>query len=325
MYLLACALLFVGRRLRTSDREVAVIALACGAVALTALMWLQQSKTGWAVAHLGTPASGRPGASLGNPVFSGAYVGAGLIAALSLFCRRDRRWAPAWGVAAAISMTGLVLALSRGAWLGVVVALVVGAALCWRELAMVWPRLVIAVAVVAIFGAAAASIPDVKQSAGFSVGERITSATAASQQSDLGRLGLYRAALRGFIDRPALGWGPGNFQIAWQRWVDSDALSVAPDTWGSDAHSLPLEVLATMGIIGFLALCAVVALVLAELWTRRKTVTLERSTPLLVDRRSRHPPLPQSAIDLLDSAPVPLRRAVDRSAASRSKSQYAEE
>jgi hypothetical protein len=95
-------------------------------------------------------------------------------------------------------------------------------------------------------------------------------------------LGLYRVALRGFVDRPLLGWGPGNFQLAWQKHVDSPTLSAAPDSWGTDAHDLPLELLTVSGGLGLLALSAVGVLWVAALVRRRRQWTLQVGTAVAV-------------------------------------------
>ena len=83
-----------------------------GAVALTVLMWLQRSGTGWAVSHLGIPAQAghAPGASLGQPVWSGAYVAVGLVAALVLFVSAPRlRWSLVYAAGAAVCLSGVVI------------------------------------------------------------------------------------------------------------------------------------------------------------------------------------------------------------------------
>ena len=77
MFLLAGGLLVAGRRGRPEDVAVASNALVAGAVGLTLLLWLQQSRTGWAVAHLGIP-SGRPGATLGSPIWSNKRLGSAI-------------------------------------------------------------------------------------------------------------------------------------------------------------------------------------------------------------------------------------------------------
>jgi tetratricopeptide (TPR) repeat protein len=110
---------------------------------------------------------------------------------------------------------------------------------------------------------------------------RVISSELTSRGSDLGRLGLYRAALRAVIAKPVLGWGPGNFQLAWQHSVDAAGMAPNLDSWGSDAHSLPLEVMATAGILGFLSLLTVATLFTAALLPIVRRQELSDAIPLL--------------------------------------------
>ncbi len=75
-------------------------------------------------------------------------------------------------------------------------------------------------------------------------GARLTSASGT-------RSDLYRVAFDGFEDNPVVGQGAGAFEVLWYRGrsVDEDV---------RDTHSLHLEVLAELGIIGALLLLALI-------------------------------------------------------------------
>ncbi len=279
MFLLAGGLLVAGRRGRPEDVVIASNALVAGAVGLTLLMWLQQSQTGWAVAHLGIP-SGRPGATLGSPVWSGAFVGAGFVAALVLFVCARRRWSPVYALAAGVCLSGLVIPLSRGAWLGTALAVVVAMVLAWPSRARLWRRFAALALVLLLAGSLMLVTRSATVPAAGAAGT-VVSSELMSPQSDLGRLGIYRAALRAVVAKPLLGWGPGNFQLAWQHSADAAGMAPNLDSWGSDAHSLPLEVVATAGILGLLGLLAVVALFTAALVPIVRRQELSDAVPLL--------------------------------------------
>ena len=146
MFFLAGGLLVSARRCRPHEGGIAAKALIIGAVALTVLMWLQRSGTGWAVSHLGIPAAmgHAPGASLGQPVWSGAYVAVGLVAALVLFVGAPRRWSVVYAAGAAVCFSGVVISLSRGAWLGAALAMAVALVLAWPARARLWRRFAVA-------------------------------------------------------------------------------------------------------------------------------------------------------------------------------------
>ncbi|MBI5421258.1 MAG: O-antigen ligase family protein [Parcubacteria group bacterium] len=65
------------------------------------------------------------------------------------------------------------------------------------------------------------------------------------------RFSTWKAALRGFLDRPLLGYGPENFNIAFDRHYDP--VHSGLETWFDHAHNLPVELLAVTGVVGFLA------------------------------------------------------------------------
>jgi tetratricopeptide (TPR) repeat protein len=90
--------------------------------------------------------------------------------------------------------------------------------------------------------------------------------------SGSGRWQVWTSAVDAFEDRPVLGQGAGSFE-AW--WAQHGALA----TFVRDAHSLYLETLAELGLLGFLVLAAFVgaALAGAALRLRRARDPAERS------------------------------------------------
>jgi O-antigen ligase len=63
------------------------------------------------------------------------------------------------------------------------------------------------------------------------------------------RYDYWHVALRAFVQHPFHGVGAGNWVVEWLRWRTIPEYAV-------DAHSLPLQVLAELGIVGALALLA---------------------------------------------------------------------
>ena len=89
------------------------------------------------------------------------------------------------------------------------------------------------------------------------VGERLTS------PGNNGRLDLWRGALEGLSDAPLLGQGAGTFQILWAGGRNSDFDAV-------DAHSLYLEVLAELGLVGLVLLAVALLTLLVKLAIRAR-------------------------------------------------------
>lgn len=102
------------------------------------------------------------------------------------------------------------------------------------------------------------------------VGSAVERGSPATRLSDLEgpRPDLWRSALAAFQERPATGIGPGSFEFWWIRDVPGGERV-------RDAHSLYLETLGELGLVGLLLIAGfVAALVMALLRARR---TLSRS------------------------------------------------
>ena len=89
------------------------------------------------------------------------------------------------------------------------------------------------------------------------VRERLTS------PANNGRLGHWRVALEGFSRAPLIGQGAGTYQILWVGGRSSDFDAV-------DAHSLYLEVLAELGLVGLVLLAVALLTLLGRLATRAR-------------------------------------------------------
>ena len=73
------------------------------------------------------------------------------------------------------------------------------------------------------------------------------------------RYDYWRVALRAFAQEPLHGVGAGNWQLYWLRWRTITEFA-------TDAHSLPLQTLAELGIVGVLALAAFVIGIVGSAW-----------------------------------------------------------
>ena len=75
-----------------------------------------------------------------------------------------------------------------------------------------------------------------------------------------GRLSVWRAGLKGFAERPVLGWGPENFLVAYGRHAAGYAAAAEAHDY---AHNKPVEVAATTGAAGLAVWVALWGLALA--------------------------------------------------------------
>ena len=131
------------------------------------------------------------------------------------------------------------------------VALIVIGALVWGGL-----LIILAISLIFVFGRDTAAFESISDS---NIMATQFSSTGLEAASVTDRLASQKAGLKGFVDRPILGWGPENYVIAWGRHFDAD-----PDVKESfdQAHNKPIEELTTKGILGFLSYMAIWALML---------------------------------------------------------------
>jgi putative inorganic carbon (hco3(-)) transporter len=166
-----------------------------------------------------------------------ALVGIGLT-----FAARTVRGRVGALLATTVLLAGLILSLSRGAWLGMsagLILLVLALGRVRRTL-IVWA---IPVLVIGLFaGAFAPSRPELQV-----IGQRVADLGAVQSYDD--RPELWAEALRQIREDPWTGQGPGNFERASRRQV-SGTLSVS----ASHAHNQVLNTAAEMGVPGGLLL-----------------------------------------------------------------------
>lgn len=209
--------------------------------------------------------------TLGHPNLLGAYLGMALPLVVWLGLRvRGAGWRISLGVTAALCVGATVATLSRGAWGGLLAAAVVGSVLAVRARGgsgSVGPR-----RARVFWGSALAGLLIV---AGLYTGSglyRAPLSARAAQITDLSapttqsRLELWRAGLGMFADHPIAGLGLDAFGLAFPRYRTADYWRLE---WRVDpvkAHSEPIQVLATQGLLGGAAAAAVVLLVSGALW-----------------------------------------------------------
>jgi O-antigen ligase len=166
-----------------------------------------------------------------------ALVGIGLT-----FAARTVRGRVGALLATMVLLAGLILSLSRGAWLGMSVGLV----LLVLALARVRRTLVVSaipVLVIGLFGGAfAPSRPELQV-----IGQRVADIGVVKSYDD--RPKLWAEALRQIREDTWTGQGPGNFELASRRQV-SGSLSVS----ASHAHNQLLNTAAEIGVPGGLLL-----------------------------------------------------------------------
>lgn len=238
--------------------------------------------------------TGQPTVStLGNSGYVGGYLllaaGAAVLAAGHV---QKRLCSAAWGLAApALFGSAVLLAGNRAGLLGAAFGGAAGAALYLADRGVRWKATAAwsgagLMAVAVVLGAFWLLAPDAFR--GFPVLRRLA-AIDPSTGSLAGRFGAWTAGIEGFLHRPLLGWGPENFELAYDRFVDPamhrlQVNQLAPGSLQFDrAHNVLLGTLTETGILGlaaYLGLWASIFIVVFRAWTEDELGAVEAGTLL---------------------------------------------
>jgi len=194
---------------------------------------------------------------VGGPFGSAAYLGAAcalLVPTLSGVAieRKLPRWLRVLAAVGALMTTFALLGSgTRGAWLAVVAS-----ATLLAVVRLGWQRAMLAVAAIAVVVAAMAAVPAVRN---------VASRQGGAQGA--GRLDEWRVAARIVARNPIVGTGPEGYRVAFPAAVEAAYERVhgraeLPDR----AHSVVLDIAATLGVPGLLLYVALVTIVAQPLW-----------------------------------------------------------
>jgi O-antigen ligase len=209
--------------------------------------------------------------SLGNASYAGSYLMFSILYALYLWARAPRpaalRTVLSYSTVILFLLAFLCLSGSRAAFAGLVAAMaglalfvILCAGRARRPAVVVLCAVAIAVLVVFLIRRPALSIS----------GSRILSLSLGESSVQL-RLGAWKAAWKGFLERPLLGWGPENFSAVFDKYAESGLFTTGTtfqNTWWDRAHSIVFDYLAENGIITFLAYCSIPVTLYATLWRK---------------------------------------------------------
>ena len=260
--------------------------------------------------------------TLGNPTYVGAYmlinalIGTGLFVdsftdrtsgergSAAMRRRRRRRrtgrrsggitesnvpwWRLFWAASVALSLWMMLESSTRGAFVGLVAALTALAVgyLLWGRRTRLKLAAVVVVGGIVTFGlflvlgaetAAAQRLADRSY-----VIERFIQTGQGNDTSLKGRLASVSFGLRGFIEKPLLGWGPENYVVAWGRHYDAEEVGDYRGPPFDQAHNKPVEELTTKGAIGLLSYLSLWVLMLWTVSSRIRRLGADREVLTLV-------------------------------------------
>lgn len=164
-----------------------------------------------------------------------------------------------------ITLVGLYFSYTRGAWLSVVVALLVWVFIHYKvKFKYLLITGITALLLIAVnWNAIQISLSKNRsEHTTEEFDERLKSATnITSDASNLERLNRWSAAWRMFKERPIVGFGPGTYAFEYAPYQDPEKLTIISTNLGDagNAHSEYLGPLAEMGFLGFLSIVVFVS------------------------------------------------------------------
>jgi O-antigen ligase len=189
-------------------------------------------------------------------------------------------------LSAIILILGIVFSYTRAAWISLAVGLLIFLIIYLRMNLRLIGIATIIICGVLIFSwdSILMSLEKNKQESSDKLEEHIGSiSNVSSDASNLERINRWNCAWQMFLERPLTGWGPGTYQFVYapfQLAKDRTIISTNQGD-GGNAHSEYLGPLCEQGILGFLAVIALV--VLTSIATLRLYNTLsDRDTRIII-------------------------------------------
>lgn len=211
----------------------------------------------------------RPFATLGNPIFLGAYCATVGIIALALGSLSSTRWRWAWSSLAGIHVGLLVLAATRASWIAFVAGLLVLLVLAARQKTLrrtMTP--VAAMVLVAIGVVASADLVSRETSAPNQVTSAANSLSSIQGERNAGRLAIWEIACAVIRDHPVIGIGPDEMYLVFNDYrTQAYDLTEGEERLADKPHSSVLEYAVETGVPGAVLFVALVVWVLTRaLW-----------------------------------------------------------
>lgn len=164
-----------------------------------------------------------------------------------------------------INMLALFFSYTRAAWLSIIVALGVWLLIKLRIKFSILLSATLAIGLIVYFSWTSIEQSLAKNKAEHTTedfGKRLESVSnVTTDASNLERLNRWACAWDMFQDRPVFGYGPGTYAFEYARFQRPENLTIISTNFGDggNAHSEYLGPLAEMGLIGFLAIIALVS------------------------------------------------------------------
>jgi O-antigen ligase len=163
-----------------------------------------------------------------------------------------------YGVMFAIVLFFFVIGQTRGAFIGLALAIFVGVVyLTFTSSGKVRKWGLVAICALLVLGAGVYAERNNKFFSSFPEGRLLQ--LSLSDPTAQTRLWVWDEAWKGFLERPVLGWGPENFTTVFDKFFNPNFYVPGQnsETWFDRAHSIYFDYLSETGILGLLSYLAI--------------------------------------------------------------------
>jgi len=209
----------------------------------------------------GMLAASRGGATIGNSSFLGTYLLFNIFLALYLLLQSRGGLKVYSGISLAIISPALFLSGARAATLsllgGLVLLFLLWLIFCKKGILKFAGIAILIIFVIGVLGLIYLSLQP-----GNFVYQKFV------QMASKSRLVVWQIAWKGFLERPWLGWGPENFELAFNEHFDPRLFlqEYGGEIWFDRAHNIILDTLVASGVVGLLSYFAIFLTVFLILW-----------------------------------------------------------
>lgn len=199
---------------------------------------------------------GRAFSTFSNPILLGGYLLFPLLVAPALaLSEKEAAWRAAYWVAFTVVAACWVAAMTRSAWLGGALGLVLLAWTAWRQRIRL-EKLDLSFMGAALGVLAAAVLYSLASgNAALNVWQRVVSAADIGAGSTSSRVLTWGATLQAIQDRPVTGFGPDSFGLVFPQYRSLEMVqTLGSGGFADNAHNYVLQLAVTIGIPGALAL-----------------------------------------------------------------------
>lgn len=252
-------------RKNPEQRKLAWYTLLYSGVFASIVGWLIQFNNGLFDVHVGVPGlSGRFIGLFGNETYFGAHVMMAALAGIPLWWEEKNKTKKVWATVMTLFVVVTVLvAKTRAGGIGLIAGALTFFGYALYEQKSKVLKVGATVGLVAIFTVGSLWVVAQREFFGTvdSVAQKILSVSGIDT-----RIYFWKTAYVSFLEKPLLGWGPENYEVAYDRHYPVGLIARAHaslyETWGERPHSIFFEYLASQGIIGLLIFMAALGLLL---------------------------------------------------------------